>query len=340
MSWCRPLTARELLQEERRLFYVACTRARSRLVVTAVASAEDDGEQQSRFIDELGVAIEHVVGRPPRPLSLAGLVGDLRRTLADPETSPPLRDAAARRLARLAGESVGTRPLVPQADPSSWWGTRAATRSVQPVRPPDRPVPLSATLVENVMVCPTRWFLVSEAGGTAPAHQSANIGQIVHALAERVATGEVDADVETLMGHVDEVWGRLHFRTPWSAAREHDRVAPALARFVDWHRANPRRLLATEAKFSTEVELDSGERVTSRATPTASRSTPTAGSSSSTSRPPRARPPDRPSRATSSSASTSTPSTTAPSTTCSTTAARARRRVRRRGAGAARAARR
>ena len=51
-----PLTARELLQEERRLFYVACTRARSRLVVTAVASAEDDGEQPSRFLAELGVS--------------------------------------------------------------------------------------------------------------------------------------------------------------------------------------------------------------------------------------------------------------------------------------------
>ena len=34
--------------EERRLFYVACTRARQRPVVTAVASADDEGEQPSR----------------------------------------------------------------------------------------------------------------------------------------------------------------------------------------------------------------------------------------------------------------------------------------------------
>ena len=188
-----PLTARELLQEERRLFYVACTRARSRLVVTAVASAEDDGEQPSRFLAELGVTVEKVEGRPERPLSLAGLVSELRRTVADPGTAPGLRAAAARRLARLAGETVGERPLVPQADPSSWWGTRAATRSVQPVRDPDQPVPVSASMLEAVMVCPTRWFLTTEAGGAGAAHQSANIGQLVHALAQRVAVGEVRA---------------------------------------------------------------------------------------------------------------------------------------------------
>ena len=53
-------TTRELLAEERRLFYVACTRARERLVVTAVASPDDEGEQPSRFLTELGVD-----GTPP-----------------------------------------------------------------------------------------------------------------------------------------------------------------------------------------------------------------------------------------------------------------------------------
>jgi superfamily I DNA/RNA helicase/RecB family exonuclease len=256
-----PLTARELLQEERRLFYVACTRARSRLVVTAVASAEDDGEQPSRFLAELGVTVERVEGRPARPLSLAGLVSELRRTVADPATTPPLRAAAARRLARLATESVGDRALVPQADPSSWWGTRALTRSPEPVRDPDRPVPVSASMLEQVMTCPTQWFLTNEAGGSAPAHQSANIGQLVHALAQRVATGDVAPDLETLMRHVDEVWGRLHFRTPWSADREHDRIETALARFLEWHADNPRKLVGTEERFETAVDLDGGERV-------------------------------------------------------------------------------
>lgn len=259
-----PVSARELLMEERRLFYVACTRARQRLVVTAVASGEDDGEQPSRFLEELGVTVEEVIGRPARPLSMNGLVSELRRTLADPLTGESLRDAAARRLARLAGETAGARQLVPQADPSSWWGTRAASRSIQSVREPDQPVPISASVLEKLMVCPTRWFLEREAGGVARTHQSANLGQMLHALAERVASDEIPAGpdaVDQLMVHIDAVWDRLDFRTPWSRAREHERVRAALGRFLRWHHDNSRTLLAAEEPFSCVVDLPDGERV-------------------------------------------------------------------------------
>ena len=259
-----PVTPRELLLEERRLFYVACTRARQRLVVTAVASSEDDGEQPSRFLAELGTDVGHVKGRPPRPLSLAGLVGELRRTVTDPETSPALREAAARRLARLGSEAVGTRQLVPQADPASWWGTRSVSLSRRPVRDPGRPVPISASLLEAVTKCPAQWFLRAEAGGVERAHQSANVGQIVHALAERVARGELAAgpdDVDELMQHVDAVWDRLHFRTPWSRAREYDRIRVALGRFLEWHHTTKRELVGVEQQFRTTVELADGEQV-------------------------------------------------------------------------------
>ncbi|TIC84185.1 ATP-dependent DNA helicase [Nocardioides sp. GY 10127] len=270
-----PTSPRELLAEERRLFYVACTRARSRLLVTAVASPEDEGEQPSRFLDELGVGVTHVVGRPSRPLSMDGLVAELRRTVADPAEPEPLRRAAARRLARLAGElhavptgddegAAATRRLVPQAHPSSWWGTRAPSRAPEPVRPADQPVPLSASVLEALGVCPMQWFLAREAGGVVHAHQSANLGQIVHALAEKVSTGEIQAgpdDVDVLMAHVDEVWGRLEFRTPWSGQREHRRIRAACAKFLAWHHGNRRRLVETEAGFTAELDLEDGERV-------------------------------------------------------------------------------
>ncbi|WP_235537343.1 ATP-dependent helicase [Nocardioides sp. Soil805] len=259
-----PVSTRELLTEERRLFYVACTRARQRLVVTAVASTDDEGEQPSRFLAELQIPPVHHSGRPRRPLSMAGLVSDLRQHLADPDTPQPLREAAARRLKALATESVGGRALVPQADPATWWGTRAASLSARPVRPTDEPVPLSASTLTGLMACPTQHFLSREAGGVTRSHQSANLGQIVHALAERVGTGELVAgpdDADLLMEHVDAVWQRLEFRTPWAAAREHARVRSALARFLAWHHANPRRLVDTETRFATVVELDDGEQV-------------------------------------------------------------------------------
>ena len=259
-----PTTAREALMEERRLFYVACTRARERLVVTAVRSPEDDGDQPSRFLDELGVTVEDVEGRPARTLSLGGLVSELRRTAADPSLSEPLRAAAARRLARLAAESVGERPLVPIADPSTWWGTRAASRSVTPVRDPEAPVPVSASLLEQFAVCPTRWFLAREAGGVVRAHQAANMGLLVHALAQRVAAGELDAgpeDAARLMEHVEAVWDRMEFRTPWARARELERVQAALARFLHWHHANPRQVVGIEERFQAVLDLPTGEQV-------------------------------------------------------------------------------
>ena len=259
-----PVSLRELLVEERRLFYVACTRARQRLVVTAVASPEDDGEQPSRFLDELGVEARRIVGRPPRPLSMAGLVGDLRRTVTDPSTSEPLRAAAARRLARLADEQVRGRQLAPQADPASWWGTRGVSRSEVAVRDPARPVPISASVLDSLARCPTQWFLEREAGGTHRVHQGANAGQIVHALADRVARGELTQgpdDVEELMTHVAGVWDRLEFRTPWSSARELERVRAALGRFLRWHYADPRELVGTESRFVTDLTLEDGETV-------------------------------------------------------------------------------
>ncbi|MFL6171950.1 MAG: PD-(D/E)XK nuclease family protein, partial [Marmoricola sp.] len=259
-----PVLTKDLLAEERRLFYVACTRARQRLVVTAVASPEDEGEQPSRFLDELGLDATDVIGRPRRPLSLAGLVAELRRVSTDPTQSTALREAAARRLARLSREELDGRPLVPQADPASWWGTRAASRSGVPVRAPEQPVPISASLLEAVLVCPMNWFLTEEAGGVAAAHQSANVGQLVHALAERVARGELPGDLDTLMKEVDSVWERLEFRTPWSRDREYGRIRAALGRFLSWHASNQRELIGVEQGFATTVDLPAEERVTLR----------------------------------------------------------------------------
>ena len=251
--------------EERRLFYVACTRARQRLVVTAVASQDDDGEQPSRFLAELGVHHRHQQGRPARPLSMAGLVAELRRTVADPGQPAGLRAAAAQRLARLAAETVADRPLVPHADPATWWGTRAATASDEPLRPVDVPITLSASALTSLLACPARWFLEREAGGTSASTASQGFGLVVHAIAERVAKGELSDDpgqVDELMAHVDGVWGRLSFRTPWSRSREREEVRAALARFVAWQgRPGARTLLATEQELRAEVTLPDGQRV-------------------------------------------------------------------------------
>ena len=104
-----PSSAR--IAEERRLFYVACTRARRRLVVTAVAGRRvrlisRHASIRARRPDR------YLAGRPRRPLSIAALIGELRSVSTDPETSPALREQATLRLARLAdAEDASGRPL-------------------------------------------------------------------------------------------------------------------------------------------------------------------------------------------------------------------------------------
>jgi superfamily I DNA/RNA helicase/RecB family exonuclease len=251
-----PLTTRTLLAEERRLFYVACTRARERLVVTAVSSADEDGEQPSRFLTEHTTerAVRTVSGRPPRPMSLPGLVAELRRTAADPATSPALRTAAAARLARLALDGVR------HADPATWWGTRTTTSSSRPLRDPDQPLVLSGSTLHAMLMCPTRWFLEHEAGGVRRSTASQGFGLVVHALADRVAHGE-PADLDELMAQVDRVWPQLAFRTPWSADQERAEVRAALERFLAWHRRpGSRTVIGTEEEIRAEVRIG-GERI-------------------------------------------------------------------------------
>jgi len=264
-------TARQLLAEERRLFYVACTRARRRLVVTAVASADDDGDQPSRFLADLAgdsLEITHRQGRPPRSLSLSGLVADLRRTLADEAEPDSVRDAAARRLRRLAGLTLEGRALVPAADPVSWWGTLSPTAATAPVRPDGEPVRLTASALTGIGECPARWFLEREAGGARASTQGQGFGNVVHALADRIGTGALgageddDVVVEEAMAHLDEVWAQIPFRTPWSASRERAEAEAAIRRFVAWdRRADARTVIATEQRLAASVTLPDGQEV-------------------------------------------------------------------------------
>ncbi|MFJ3232802.1 ATP-dependent helicase [Streptomyces sp. NPDC086787] len=256
-----PLTPGALLAEERRLFYVAATRARERLVVTAVKAPADDGDQPSRFLTELGVEPQDVTGRPRRPLSVVALVAELRATTVDPRASDALREAAARRLARLAALSdEDGRPLVPSAHPYRWWGMFEPTVSKVPLRDRDQPVVLSGSALGQLAgTCALQWFLGREVKADAPATTAQGLGNVVHVLADEVASGRTPADLDVLMERLDSVWNALAFDAPWKSAQEYEHARVALERFLKWHVLDRTGRTPVASEHDFDVTLEAGD---------------------------------------------------------------------------------
>jgi superfamily I DNA/RNA helicase/RecB family exonuclease len=256
-----PLTPGALLAEERRLFYVAATRARERLVVTAVKAPADDGDQPSRFLTELGVEPKDVTGRPRRPLSVAALVAELRATTVDPRVSDTLREAAARRLARLAAlADEDGRPLVPSAHPYRWWGMFEPTESKVPLRDRDQPVVLSGSALDQLAnTCSLQWFLGREVKADAPATTAQGFGNVVHVLADEVASGHTPADLDVLMERLDSVWNALAFDAPWKSDQEKDNARVALERFLKWHVMDRTGRAPVASEHDFVVTLEAGD---------------------------------------------------------------------------------
>ncbi|MBD0737892.1 DNA helicase UvrD [Streptomyces sp. CBMA29] len=254
-----PLSQGALLAEERRLFYVAATRARERLLVTAVKSANDDGDQPSRFLAELGVPPQDVTHRSRRPLAVAALVAELRATTVDPAASPALRDVAARRLAKLAALNDDGYALVPAAHPDRWWGLYEPTRSTVPLRDRDQPVVLSGSALDQLAnTCALQWFLGREVKAEPPSTAAQGFGNVVHVLADEVASGRAPADLDVLMERLDSVWDALAFDAPWKSRQEKENARAALERFLRWHvMERGRTSVASEHGF--DVTLEAGD---------------------------------------------------------------------------------
>ena len=235
--------AARLLAEERRLFYVAATRARRLLVVTASGGDEQDN-RPSRFLAELaGDAIEiGRAGAATRWLALPALVADLRRTAADQGRSRALREAAAGQLARLAAAGVRG------ADPHDWYALTRLSDS-DPVVAAGERVRLSPSHVETFTRCGLRWLLESAVGAGRP-DVLRHLGTVIHAAAQLIAEGESESAVAA---RIDDIWHHLDFGSVWYGNRQRELAERMVRKFLDWHAANPRELIATEQALRVRV---------------------------------------------------------------------------------------
>jgi superfamily I DNA/RNA helicase/RecB family exonuclease len=231
-------TVSRLLAEERRLFYVAVTRARRELVVTAVG-AEDGEDQPSRFLAELAgddIEVERVAGAGHRWLSLPALTAELRRSAADASLPDPVRTAAAGELARLAAAGVRG------ASPRHWYALTEPTAAGQPLPGPPQ---VSPSRVESFTRCGLRWLLEAAVGIRSPG-AAQHLGTLIHAAAALAAGGADDGEVAK---RIDELWQHLDFGSAWYSAKQRATAETMVARFLAWHRANPRELVAVEQQL-------------------------------------------------------------------------------------------
>jgi len=246
-----------LLAEERRLFYVACGRARDTLLVSAVRGED---EQPSRFLDELdppsaspalgaspqpaqvddGFDAVRAVTKPPRALVLAELIGELRRAVCASEADGPpgRRERAAAQLARLAAAGV------PGAHPDHWYGL-APPSTEGPLCPPDRPVSVSPSAVEKIRDCPLKWLFERHGGDDGAALPSVT-GSLVHALVQASAAGAAEEEVEAALRRA---WSAVDAGAPWYGRRELERVRGMLSAFRAW-------LTESRAQGLTQVDLE------------------------------------------------------------------------------------
>ncbi|MDT4936777.1 MAG: hypothetical protein QOG80_448 [Pseudonocardiales bacterium] len=230
------------LAEERRLFYVAVTRARRTVVATAV-SGEDD--QPSRFLDELLPSdADRPITPPVRGVHLQGLVAELRAVACDRGTTDDERQAAAAHLARLADAGVLG------ASPDEWWGLLPLSDD-GPVADPARPVRVSPSRIESFLACEVR-ALLGDLGARAPNQVSATLGTLIHDIAEAAPPGASADELERML---DERWSDLDFGAQWYAAHERERAKRIIARLAAWliESRGELTLIAAERGFGVEV---------------------------------------------------------------------------------------
>ena len=240
------MLAAKLLAEERRLFYVAVTRARRLLVVTA-AGGEDTDLRPSRFLTELAgddVPIERIGGGhgAHRWLSMPALVADLRRAAADIGRPLEVRQAAAAQLARLAASGVRA------AHPRDWYALTELSDAGAIVAGGET-VRLSPSQVESFTRCGLRWLLEA-AVGAGRSDVVRHLGTVIHAAAVVAASGATEQQVAD---RIDEIWHHLDFGSAWYSVKQRSLAERMVRKFLDWHAANPRDLVAVEEALKVRI---------------------------------------------------------------------------------------
>ena len=235
-------TTKSELPDELRMLYKAIGAASERLLVSATDSED---EQISQFIGLINGTIPEREVYAGTQLTLRGLAGSLRRTLAR-STSIPELDSAALGLARLASAGVAG------AHPDSWYGMLALSTNEPLVDfdDPEAQVWLRPSQLEAFAKCPLHWFLNSHGGGDNTF--SANLGSLVHKALEL----GVEVNEDSLWGLVESKWHTLNFESAWleeAGERKAKRMISNMVQYLRKFEAEGAKVIGREVNFEFET---------------------------------------------------------------------------------------
>jgi len=236
------IAANGLMQDEKRLFHVALTRAKQSLFVTAV---QREDEEPSQFFEEIEVMLSPVKGKDPvltdvpRPITAPALVAELRAQL----NGPKAKEAAAL-LKAMSAEGIYL------ANPTSWIGSVPLSTDA-PVIDPDKEVIVSPSGAESFLECGVKWFLQNN-GGSDGDSTAQVLGSAIHAFAAKMVQ-EPETSRDQLIQSLENSWKLIDPESGWVSASHLESAVTMLEKFVVYHKETKREIKGAELRFDVKL---------------------------------------------------------------------------------------
>ncbi|HEX2057105.1 MAG TPA: ATP-dependent DNA helicase [Actinomycetota bacterium] len=252
--------------EDRRVFYVALTRATQRCIVTTSPGPSRRGEP-SRFIEELTGAVPEVDAPADLPpLTFAEAAARYRKVLADTTVPAPDRIAALAAIARTCELDPSCSP----AQPNEWWwrwdwtdgalSIREQQRSGDEDLAPDK-LRTSYSRISTYDNCGLQYLCSVVLGLDPDSSYNMQFGSVVHKVFEEIETGTLPLEWNAVAGRYDALFAGIAHQFPNRAtARQFHREGLLMIERYGRY-LKPGAAAVAEATF--RVDLD-GHRITGR----------------------------------------------------------------------------